>query len=346
MLIEPFDPRRADERTVAAYNALMNVIRDERFPNDPPFSAADERRQMESHLAFIDVWQWGAWAGERMIGAGTALVMRDDSNRHILSGRIDILPAYRRQGMGRQLLAHIADVARAEGRRLIYLETYATVPAGEAFARRLGGGLGMTERISQLDLRAVDRGLIQTWLSAGAALAPEFALEFRAGFPDDADLPRVADVWNVMNSAPRESMDMEDEVMTPAKVRDIARSVTARGGEHWGYYARHMPTGVFAAFSETCWHPAMPAPVEQWATGVRPEFRGRGLARWLKAAMIDRIHRERPAVRYVRTENAGSNEGMLAINTALGFRPYVDRYYWHVETQGALDYLAASMAIG
>ena len=75
-------------------------------------------------------------------------------------------------------------------------------------------------------------------------------------------------------------------------------------------------------------------------TGVSPEFRGRGLGRWLKAAMLDRIVRERPGVKFVRTGNADSNAAMLGINRALGFTPYVSRCVWQLETEKALAYLA------
>jgi GNAT superfamily N-acetyltransferase len=342
MNIESFNALAASPREYAEYNALMNEIRRERFPEDPPLTVEDETRMLQSRPAFLDAQQWSVWEDEHMIGAGTAQVARENFNQHLEYGMIDILAAHRRRGIGRQLLARIADAAVTENRRQILFECYSTAPAGEAFMRRIGGTLGLVEKMSSLDVAAVDRALLRRWVEAGDRLAPEFELVMREDLADGPDLARVVDVWNVMNTAPRENLELEDEQHSEERVRDIARYIKARGGTHWGCYVRHAPSGAFAAFSETAWYPSHATIIEQWATGVRPEFRGRGLGRWIKAAMLERVLRERPAVRFVRTENAGSNEPMLRINLELGFRPYVTRFFWKVETRDALDYVRGS----
>jgi len=76
-------------------------------------------------------------------------------------------------------------------------------------------------------------------------------------------------------------------------------------------------------------------------TGVFPQYRNKGLGRWLKAAMLDKVLKERPQVKYVRAGNADSNAVMLKINTALGFKPYTADALWQVELQKVLDYLNA-----
>ncbi len=55
--------------------------------------------------------------------------------------------------------------------------------------------------------------------------------------------------------------------------------------------------------------------------------------------MLDRVLRERPQVRFVRTGNADSNAAMLRINHQLGFKPYIAHCVWQVETDKVLDYL-------
>jgi RimJ/RimL family protein N-acetyltransferase len=70
------------------------------------------------------------------------------------------------------------------------------------------------------------------------------------------------------------------------------------------------------------WEPWRPAMIEQQFTGVLPFARGRGLAKWIKAAMLAHIHELYPEVRWVSTGNAGSNAPMLAINKRLGFKEF------------------------
>jgi hypothetical protein len=46
------------------------------------------------------------------------------------------------------------------------------------------------------------------------------------------------------------------------------------------------------------------------------------LGKWIKAAMLLRIRELHPDVQWIATENAGSNEPMLAINHKLGFKQH------------------------
>jgi GNAT superfamily N-acetyltransferase len=108
-------------------------------------------------------------------------------------------------------------------------------------------------------------------------------------------------------------------------------------------YAIHRPDDRVAGMTEVAWSPARPGIVEQWGTGVWPAYRNRGLGRWLKAAMLTKILRELPEARLIRTGNANSNAPMLKINHELGFKPFMSRPDWQVETQTVEKYLAGSL---
>ena len=69
------------------------------------------------------------------------------------------------------------------------------------------------------------------------------------------------------------------------------------------------------------------------------DLNGRGLGRWLKAAMLDKVLRERPQVRRVRTGNADSNAAMLEINRELGFEPRTSQIVWQLKIEKLEDYL-------
>lgn len=66
------------------------------------------------------------------------------------------------------------------------------------------------------------------------------------------------------------------------------------------------------------------------STGVRPEHRGHALGKWLKAAMTLRVLEERPHVTDIRTSNADSNEAMVGINCAMGYRPLLGTATWEL----------------
>jgi mycothiol synthase len=55
--------------------------------------------------------------------------------------------------------------------------------------------------------------------------------------------------------------------------------------------------------------------------------------------MLDKVLKERPEVKYVRTGNADTNAAVLKINNELGLKPYMDSTLWQVEIERVLEYL-------
>ena len=106
-----------------------------------------------------------------------------------------------------------------------------------------------------------------------------------------------------------------------------------RGIERWMMYAREEATGEYAGFTEVFWNGDRPSLLQQGGTGVWARYRNRGLGRWLKAAMLERVLRERPQVRLVRTDNADTNQAMLDINIQLGFKLFMEVTAWQIETE-------------
>jgi len=263
-----------------------------------------------------------------------------DDNRHLADANIEVLPEWRRQGIATQLLDRVVTAAEDNDRRLLIGNTDSLIPAGDAFMKALGASLGLTMSTSQLDLTALDRTLIQRWQESGQRQAgDEFELVVWKGPYPEEYLDAIVELLGVMNTAPRGSLDIEDAIWTHEQLRQWDEAIAARGTEKWTTAVLHRKSGKFAGYTEVFWNRHQQEILGQGMTGVFPEFRNRGLGRWLKAAMLEQIVRERPCIRWVRTGNATVNASMLKINHEVGFRHFKEQAVWQVETGLARDYL-------
>ena len=340
--IRPFD-KNASQVEYTALNRHTNRVRLERFPDDPPIPLDETIQNLQSIPSFADLNLWAAWSADQneILALGDVVIMRMEENQHMAQFEITVLPEYRRQGLGRQLLSRIADVAQQEKRRLLITSTADRIPGGAEFMMRLGAQKGLETHTNQLRIADLDRGLICIWLARSKENQAEFTLGFWDGAYPEEQLQAIADLSDLTNQQPLGDLDIEDMHLTPEQLRQIETNLFARGSQRWTFYIVDRATDRFAGYTETIWNSNRPEVLRQDMTGVFPQYRNRGLGRWLKAAMLDKVLRERPQVKYVRTGNADSNVVMLKINTALGFKPYMAETLWQLELRGALTYLQA-----
>ncbi|MCC6607325.1 MAG: GNAT family N-acetyltransferase [Anaerolineae bacterium] len=337
--IREFSVVEATEAEFAALQAYENAMRAERTPEDPPKSVAAVQADWQSMPPFLRVRVWLVWdaAETAVIAQGLIATMNTDENQHMAQVGIGVLPGYRRQGIARRLLALLVAEAAAQNRRLLMGNTNGRVPAGERFMERLGGSRGLATHLNQLALADLDQSLRQSWLQN--APTAEFDLGWWEGPYPEEQLADIVALHEVMNQQPYDDLEVEDFHMTGEQLRQIEANLAAQGVTRWTLYVQEKATGQLAGYTEMMFLPERPAVASQGDTGVFPEYRGKGLGRWLKAAMLERVVAERPLVHFIRTGNADSNAAMLKINRELGFQPYLSQAIWQVETAQVKAYL-------
>lgn len=337
--IQPFDAQNASERALRFVHEFLVAMELEREPEDPPRSLKYTIRNYRS-LGLISsqkVIIFNARLGNTVIGRAFVVVGNEAENRHLLWGDVEVLAAYRGRGIGRALFEKVVAVAEAEDRRLIMGSTDSAIPAGEAFARRTGAAVGLIEVTNELRLNGLDHHILAAWRRA--APTDEFRILTWLGPYPEEYLERMAELHEVMNTAPKGDLDYEDERVTPEDLREWEAYAAARGVERWTIVAQHKASGELAGFTEVDWRPDRPGLLTQNVTAVDPNFRRNGLGRWLKAGMLELVFKERVEVTRVRTSNADSNESMLRINEALGFRQLRTETEWQVGTERAKEFL-------
>lgn len=340
--IQKLDLKSLTDADFVAINALNNTMRAERLPDDPPVPLAETRARLAHIPDFVDIHSWVAREDDALIGRGNLVLLNMDTNQHLAQVEIEVHPEHRHNGLGQTFLQLIAEKALEHKRTLLITDTSSCVPSGVSFLEQCGFTRGLETRVSQLDLRELDPKLLEDWIARAEERASGFELGFWDGaYPED-ELPAIAELMNVMNTAPRGELEMEDFHFTPQMLRQLEENTFGPGGKRLTAYARERATNRFAGFTEITYHPNRPQILNQGGTGVFPDFRNLGLGRWIKAATLQRVLKTLPEARFVRTGNATTNAAMLGINVALGFKPYFTHTDWQADTVRVLERLAAS----
>jgi GNAT superfamily N-acetyltransferase len=155
--------------------------------------------------------------------------------------------------------------------------------------------------------------------------------------PDDLMEPTLQ-AFRAINRMPLEALDSEPWRFTEEIVRDWERTRRKRGQTHWLLVAIENATGHGAGFTDVVFDVRYPHQIHQGGTAVDPDHQGRDIGKWMKATMVNKILADLPAARFIRTENAGTNAPMLAINVRMGFAPAWEDTIWQMPLADAKRY--------
>lgn len=261
-------------------------------------------------------------------------------NLHIAFTSVGVRKSAEHQGIGTALAEIAENIATDAGRTTLTSwsghripaedDTDALVPptgvgrvpndASARFARGRGFQLEQAERHSQLDL-PVDGAKLAEFRAEAQARAADYEVVTWVGRTPDEYISDMVELHRRMSiDVPLAGLDFQEEVWTEERVRhDDERTEKASRLPFWAA-ARHIPSGQLVAYTAVNTVPE-PDYAFQNDTLVHGDHRGHRLGMLVKAANLQELAAQRPAIKRVHTWNAGENSYMLAINVALGFRP-------------------------
>ncbi len=327
-----------DDAELEPIVAGLNVLWSEREPRHIDFSVAEYRTyatgpgSVRHHYVATD--KDGESAGF------LALTYPDDGTTpRLLRTSIAVLPEHRRKGLATALLRIATDTARDLGREVLSGPYFDTVPAGQSFAEAIGATKTLdfhsnTVRIDDLDLE-----MLTGWQEQGPLRAPGYSVDIVEGmYPEDI-LEGMAHLYLVLER------DM------PQPENWEPRSWNAGFLKEWlGNFLKavHLLTAI--AFEDESGAPVGMSQLGRrhsepttWfvtTTMVDPEHRGHALGKWVKAAACLEALERWPAAEWMETGNAFTNEAMLGINHAMGFRHEFTMSEVEIGVEEAEDFLA------
>lgn len=269
------------------------------------------------------------WEGE----PGTAYLARVDGadvgwaryetslydNHHVAWLEIEVAPAHRRRGHGSALLDRLLQRAAAEGRTTIGVAAWDAAHAN-GFATRHGLEPKSVEVNRRQFLADLDRADLERLCAQAAPYAADYELVRWPRRTPDADLESVAAMVAAINDAPTDDLDREDEVYTPQRIVAYETAQVGRGHRLYRLVARHRGTGELAGQTVVAVEGERPHLSEQHDTSVVRAHRGHRLGVLLKLEMLRWLAEAEPQLAEIDTWNAESNDHMIGVNEALGYR--------------------------
>jgi GNAT superfamily N-acetyltransferase len=163
--------------------------------------------------------------------------------------------------------------------------------------------------------------MIESWAQAGPKRSTGTVLEIVQKIPDEL-LEEFCKVYTeVTNQQPLGELEVGAIVFTPESYRGM-EDMFAKMNRTWITIIAKESDGKISGLTEMRYNPERKTMISQILTGVQQEYRGRGIGKWLKAAMLLHVREKYPEVNIVTTGNATSNAPMLSINDRLGFKVY------------------------
>ena len=342
--IRVFDPQTASRELWASYHACRRAIATELWPGDAVLSDAEFEIEERRDHPLYDCVRWVALTGMDVAGFASAFFRRPggaDSAAH--APHIDaggaVRAEARRQGAGTLLLREVLGLMHRLDKTILTLNTH-TEP-GHSFLTWVGATPKLTNVFSRAKLNELDWNTLREWEDAASGLG--LAWERYAGrVPREVLLGLLPEFTALFADMPLGELEIPPIRVEIEGYDQWYEMVGRTGGAHHLILLRDSRGGV-AGMSEASWDARKPSLARQQLTAVARPWRGRGLAKAMKAVMLRQVHESHPEVDAMSTGNAEMNAAMRSINARVGFRVH-RRFVEYQAGRDALDLWSSARA--
>ncbi len=316
--LRPDDPLEPDEVMKKRIHQQMN---------DPQMILDVESLEDPESGEMVGMYIYGTPTKDHPIGA---------NNPSLGFVVIELIPEFRRRGIARILLEDALEKLDRDGKTVVFGSTNQS--DGAEFVKHIGGQVGQVNIVNRVAVKDIDMDMMREWVRVGRERSPKTRLEFYWKIPDALAEEYCRTYEATVNQVPRDNLEFNDmrfsveDLRKQEKERDDAgvKVLTAVTIE---------PDGEASALTELTFSPTNPTRLSQGLTGTLEKHRGRGLGKWIKAAMILRAVEEFPNVEFITTGNATTNAPMLSINERIGFKKYRENYGLQITRDTIAKYL-------
>lgn len=326
MELQPVDPN--DDLQVERYARVEHAV----TAHDAPWMPVRPSSRIAANLR----WGWDLDPEQAflliedgdVIGTAGYHVSRWD-NPAVAYVDVAVLPPLRRRGHGSTAMAALVQRARAESCRTLILHAWED-SGGTEFAQEHGFTWASQAILRRQRPQELDRTTLQGLVDRAAPRAAGYVFERYAGTTPEAIMPELAVVAASINDSPLDDLDLDDEDYSPERMRAHETAIEHRGDTEYRVIARHRGTGRIAGHTVVVVESERPDHGHQEDTAVDRDHRGHRLGLLLKADMLQWLAEVEPGLQTVDTWNAESNDHMIAVNEALGYRAVARSHHYQL----------------
>jgi GNAT superfamily N-acetyltransferase len=316
--VRSFVPKTASTDDWHAYHAYVRQRAFDDDPSEPVLPDEVRQRDMLTDWPLFETARRLAFINGEIVGQLTLWSRRPDTADYDLhANRIEVAGGVRkdqrRQGIGTVLLSELHAFMQQHGRDLATMSTW--LKDGKAFLSSIGADEKQRAIENRLDFTRVDPAMLRAWENVSD---PTLTWEMHMGrVPLDRYADLAAPLTVMLNTQPKGTLDMPPYRIHLDAIGAWYADMDAHGGDHVMVLLKSGDEIV--AMSEATWTPEFSDRAYQGLTAVADGWRGRDLAKAVKARLFRAIADLHPSVRLVITHNADVNAAMLAVNRQVGF---------------------------
>jgi len=320
--IRPFEPHAASRAEWAAYQAYRRLRAAQDAPDLPLLEDAEFEHFLRRQEPLVETRRLLALRGGEIVGNLVLWVRREGTAGHedyasYLDTGGGVATLHRRQGIGRNLLRALHSFMRDHGKSVATLK--ANLPEGHAFLAAAGAVRKLRSVENRLEFAKLDWPTLAAWQARVAETTAPLCWEIHAGrVPVERLAELIGPMTRLINEQPLGELDIPAIRYDMAAYESWYAEMDRRGGEH--YLVVLTAGDALAAVCDASWDQRFPDRVYQALTAVAAPWRGQGLAKAVKAAMLLLLRKRRKEVTTMITTNAQANAPMLSINERLGFQ--------------------------
>lgn len=323
--ISYFDPQRASAKEWTQALAYWRLRNQEDLPGEPVPDDAHTEQNVRQHTPLYRVRRvfvhdtQGVLAGSLNMG-----VRREDTADYadhapFVNAWGGVRQSHRRQGVGSLLMRELLALMDAEGRTTATFNAH--LPEAHAFLSAIGAVEKHRSMENRMAFAGLDDNALARWRADALSAERGLRLEIHAGrVPFERLATLMAPLSALLEDAPTTGLARAPMRFELEGFHAWYEEMDRRGGEH--FLVLLLDGDEVAAVCDASWNQLYPDRMFQRLTAVAPRWRGKGLAKGVKAVMLQLVRERHPEVVMAVTQNAEVNAPMLAINRRLGFAPH------------------------